>query len=861
MTKETTERPIGTWVRRTAVFLCLVLAVALPWGMDTLFTAAEGLFSSLLALANSVGILLLLATAARLWPESSRAEGPFFETAALLFPVINRFRRVVRSNAELETRFSGVLRAYGLVNQGKDPREMVHKARKKARQPFPRAIAHQLMLDPNFELSFTTAERQQLPRCLEILYADRHGPPGACDWNPDEKAHLYPVLAKLVIQHDLFTGSGEVYEIGEVISALDSFPRFSLEAVFGHLRQAPKVVVDNMAKVLEAYGLGALDSSQRREIQGRLTGLPLDMVVPRCATEFAERLAGGPGDASRKARLIELLYCDRYRLITKTLWSRHKPQLIEDLTRDLCGKGPLADWPRPFENDGEASETSVRLILDAMEDFNLYLAADAANRLAELRRLTEHYAGHLGQNGIAAEASLSDLLGLVRERLPKTRSDQRLKARRVDLELLRKLGENWLEAQTPEATDGERRALSIVLAGSYLTRVSPRPDLATDLARHAGLAKDKDLVSDMLLALMWQHQSRGGQGSVSLGELTRRWPDWLKQARDDRGQRLADEMTRAMRADLRRGVWPTKLPIEQAIVGLTDRVEMILELMHKMKDDRLAPVDREELQRLGLLADKTDDVKQALKDAFGKVQREISRARDGYEDQMAEKIRFFVDEILKVRDPGEPKLESFLHEARKSVEEASATQIVELTQRLDTLANANQGLVDGLGKLTDADHELAYGVSALEATDHDLACEVGALKATDSKLVDEVGALKVADLKLANDLRLMLEQDTAHTRRYMVTFGSNAGSMAELLKALKQEPFNYELGPYTPFARVGQLSPGESFDDFCTRFWRDLREVHGSSQAKPKPDLEKAKLAVQLIAKPRGENVPVLTES
>ncbi len=821
------------------VLLVLVSAIFVPY-----VGARFGWSWGVVAWAGGAGVLIL---ALRFGPH-----GPFpggFATRlinwlAIASPQVSQYldrieetERVNAENAAARSNMTTLIASYGLPGNGAPIPDLAtrdHTADERASRinladlsyAASEAVA---VAAPEFD-----GRQPQLATCLAVLYCDQFEHAHENDVNEldkrwtENRTSLIELLAGLMARHAVFEFSG--HEAPQIAAALRNLRHFglpTLAAVVEQLKQSPAQIVSNMGVITREFGFDIIDHDEWDDIAAQVTGVSYAGLPRAVATRFAKLSVSKP-DCDRVATQLELLYRDRFDRTNEALWARFQdsPQLRDALASRLAEFGPLAP-----EVTGSSRTVLlargrmcrlIRAMLDSLDTFDLDLLQAALARVEMFWKLTTDYADDLAERGLPKSRAFEGPVASKRfvnylvdhEALPRSEAapgsldDARLVHRLLVQVAEESIGAHGC-ADEGEAARVTRRldvtALATVSVGRYLMGDGGRPQTAAALARDSH--RDDGVIA-VLLAALWQRRTRidaGQSGKVPLAELVCEHLQWHTQAKEEFGVGLCKDLDAAIAAQLVRGEWPTQLPLDWMFQRFARKI-----IAESRSDDPASAKKIDSIKgKVSLLAASTNQIPQHLGLLVDRLNHFDPRAGDAERDQK-------LDDVIR---------------ALGQVEERT---LEELTVAVKDLQRIDLEMQDEVGRT----------VHDLEVVDTNIARSVDDLIDTDQ------------ELKVAVDRLLNAVPATAGT--YLITWPARSGRMSDLMADLAKPNATGELvGRYdwivdhpTPYARLGKLPAGVSFDEFCEHLRTDLATVHEHRQEREPQvwDDKHAHVYVQQIA-------------
>ncbi len=576
-------------------------------------------------------------------------------------------------------------------------------------------------------------------------------------------------------------------------------------------RKAFAEVIDNMNRILADLG----QRRPKKEDLEQLAQSPPHRAeddVNACAIAFAERLdddLSGESPSSLLARLTQTfsalrsparpLMADVYELFYR---ERHGPP-IHGLFGRLNSEQQLRvarilatsnNFPALAENEDRVE--LVGWVLGRLRgEFSIEAATSELRALSDVWHLLHGYVEYLGAEGIAADLDLGRLRKKIEEISGgQLASDFGAVAHVILTTMGRELIRSWLplvslvkpqeDTQATEPTQAETDALvaglTDVSAGIYTAEtISPEHPLLAELALETARAsKEKNLAKPMLLAYLWARSrpDRPDQPSLTtpatLSELAEGWRSWADSLSAAAGPGFRRELEAVLTSNLRRQIWPTYLPVQQAVA------ESVLE-SRKFLD---------EFEKLAASGHKDDKWRADLENLASRISAVAERSLD--------------PRALNQLD--EPAL-------IETTRLAAADYLRGLVPPQDG-ATPPETSIDVQRRLESFTDELR---DEARLRDH--------LEGYDS--VFETLALfrdRADDLsRQLDDLVCLLKAEAAGGSAYLITFDQVTGGIAKVIDQLKPK---YGFKNYTRYTRLGRLRPGDTFESFYARFEADLEK-------------------------------------
>lgn len=808
------------------VLLILVSAILVPY-----IGARFGWIWGMLAWGAGVAALLL---ALRFNPRASTRVGRatrLINWLSIASPQVNQFLgrvaetdRINIQNAGMHSNMTTLLASYGLPGTGTAAPVLdapVYTADASATRVSlndlsASASAALIASDPDLADGQSTLET-----CLAVLYLEQFQHADLAQINEVKRAwranrtENVGRLAELMAQHPVFEfGSYGAPQIAAVLRGLDGNRLPTLAAVVDQLKQSPEQIVRNMDVVGRRFGFGGLRRADWDVIAPLLSRVSYAGTPGAAARQFADRIAE-ESERDAVANHLELLYRDRFGRPNEAIWATYTQDaaLRSDLARRLAASGVLvAEGDQSAESpptaDAKADSGTLEALLEALGAFDLELLRVAFVRVNAFWDLTVAYADDLVERGMPTSPDFvgptpSDrFISYLVDAGARPRSEAELgllDEPTLVVPLLVEIAEESIERYgcvsdepaQPVAHPHQARALATVSVGRYLMGDGARPHLAAALARQCTLAEP---VVDVLLAALWQRRTRidrGDSGKVALAELVCRHRRWHDHAHTQFGDELCNDLNAAIAAQLSNGEWPTRLPLDWMLERFAERI-----IAESRTPDPDSAREIDSIKReVELLAASKSDISQHLDRLIERITRFDPRAGD------TERDRKLDDVILALGQVRERPLE-------------------ELTVAVNDLRRIDLEMQMNLSALDDTDREVGRTVRDLEAVDMGVVRGLDHLAETDE------------ELKMAVERLLNAVPSTSGT--YLITWPARSGRMAELMADLARPSaanpltgeYSWESEQRTPYARLGRLPLGVSFDEFCEHLREDLATVY-----------------------------------
>lgn len=543
------------------------------------------------------------------------------------------------------------------------------------------------------------------------------------------------------------------------------FPPVQWALSYERLQQDFREVVAGMERTLSYFSFkqASLTEADREALCSRPPRENQDDLLKVCCGGFEKRIESHP-----PAQVLELLYRYLHEQTSAGIWGTISSD--DELKRKLAGilvnsqRLPALDDAGPQD-----MEALVVRTLDLLPMFDLRVVED---ELRSWKRLWAHLTGYgdylraESAGEIEAKPGVKDLTRAVGGVIPGKllTGEYNEAAEKALLGISREWVCGWAKDKGLSGWDAEN--LAVLGLGIFSSEHE-----ATGRALLAGfgdhVAGNSDAL-DMLLAYLWNRSRLATSPTHGFGHLALHWTTWRNGAATEMGPGLCPEVCRVLAADLRKGAWPTELPVQRSIAEILRTSQQNHDdLMKVMKARKKTPPLLKKIDELYQRVSGTgqplnhnvplEDLQRVVQSAVEANIRQLSPPTAGKAPDTAQKL--------------EKNLESFAGRYRPEIPPA--------------------GHPEGDVK----------SVAAMAAL-HERAASLGLeLEEISERLLAEAGG----------------------ARGYIITFDQSRGGLAEVIDDLKKDHgFGFE--HYTRYSRIGVLQEGETFEEFYRSFLGKLEE-------------------------------------
>lgn len=550
------------------------------------------------------------------------------------------------------------------------------------------------------------------------------------------------------------------------------FPPIDWALSFERRQQELAEVASGVERTLKSYNLSPPSTQQVEEFLSRPPYDTREDLVVACCTCFA-------GMNGIHPEVLEILYRDFHDEPTAGLWARIWPdeETKRELTRILVNSQRL---PRLENLDPETLKTLILRTLDGLPGpFRLKLVQDELRLWGRLWDHLTRYAASLSTEDIKVALDMKVLRGAVDRAIGMQLLGDEFEPAAVEalLEASRQWIRGWDKmVAKPEHADD----LALVHLGLFSAEHegAGRP-LAAALGCRVAASPD---AHRMLLAWLWAKSQPGTASVRGLNTLAVHWPEWLEAAMKDMGPGITVQVLDVLASDLRKGEWPSQLPIQRAVAEISQQV-------------------RKSLRELV-----------TLRKAQKKTQEWMEKVEKLYEWTGADRSRLSVSH-------------DSIEEIKKTIDQAFKAKVHQLTPPGTS--------PDALPKPRSLKRELEAFVrrfppETLPASHSDRGTRpilaLTSLRERASDLGHELE--EISDMLLAQ---------AGGARAFLITFDQSRGSLADLIDELSQQE-DYGLEHYTRYSRIGLLPKDATFESFYRGFVKALEEKLRETFEKAAPD-------------------------
>ncbi|MDY7094393.1 MAG: hypothetical protein SX243_15590 [Acidobacteriota bacterium] len=563
------------------------------------------------------------------------------------------------------------------------------------------------------------------------------------------------------------------------------------------------LLVRGLQSTLEHYGLHGLREEELKDLAEEPASSAQEDVTHACRA-FARGLDGEENERPR-AQVYELLYRDRYDLGTAGCWTDSGQATRRELARVLVASGRLSDVASE-----KLLERVLPWIFPRLWEFRLQTVQDEVAAVEALWQRAEIYAEHLRAEGLE-EKQLGRHRGEPLEQILEE-LDQVLEGGligrgsrdEVTEFVLLSVVKQWIGAWSASRSESDGIApadLARVHLGIFAAEQAPTgfpalPGLAVEVAQ-------RPPALGMLFGYLWK-RSKLREPTVEgpgLAILSERWKGWVEKAEEEMGSGLSHAVRGVLRSQLNNRSWPTWLPILPAI----DRIVRQSERIH------------EELQALSRHQSGEPEWSDRLEHLGSRIEEMTALAPS---QEVGSQVQALQRRILELQDqpaPGEnlPLLEQLLAELRASL----------LPGHLRSVKNWD-GAREAWDRLAQ-EHRPGLLFRVLDECRRDAA-----------ELVERLA-----------ELEERLQAEATGGSAYVITFDQRYGPVAELIDSLADQ---YGFRHYTRYSRLGELRPGESFEELYARLSADLERVFQPILRKAVEEARRGDSAVPAVEEAEG---------
>ena len=403
-------------------------------------------------------------------------------------------------------------------------------------------------------------------------------------------------------------------------------------------------------RTLQHFNLGPLPPREWEELSSRPPYDVEEDLLAACCASVAGRIGRDP-------EIVELLHRDLQDDATAELWGRISSE--EEKKRELAGILVRSSrLPRIDLQPEDRTELVVRALGCLPGPFKLKRVQDELRSWSRLWNHLAAYARYL--NGQAPPAhslkALMEAVDLAIEKGPLGCDYDR-----AAVEALLETSREWLRgwAQAPAARPEDADDLALVHLGIFSAEheAAGKPLLAALGCRVAADPK----AHGMLLAHLWIRSQPDTAGIQGLKEMALHWEEWLAAATADMGPGITAEVSQVLASHLRKGAWPSQLPVQRAVAEISLQVR-------KSRDDirslcKVQEKTAEWLEKMNEIyqwasghglppsADSLEEIKKAVNDAVKEKVRRLAPAGapGGFEKRLDDFARRFPPETRPAR--------------------------------------------------------------------------------------------------------------------------------------------------------------------------------------------------------------------